>query len=228
MVVAGPPGEIITREIPEWRIVDDSTWFTVQELTTDRRRDVRAPRPAARYPLSGIGRCGSCGGAIGVTRTPAVRIGACLPTRARSTTVAATYPSDCGYLVKGRDPVQLAGHERKRPEEQAVADPGGQVRAGQRVAGGVCRHRGSGAAQVPVLAYKTRAAEGDGRAASTPPRSASGVGEVRLLPVEVRGGSGVEAAVVEIDVATLRLRVSGGTDPGYVASLVGALRKARC
>ena len=76
--------------------------------------------------------------------------------------------------------------------------------------------------------YKTRAAEGDGRAASTPPRSASGVGEVRLLPVEVRGGSGVEAAVVEIDVATLRLRVSGGTDPGYVASLVGALREARC
>jgi hypothetical protein len=29
----------------------------------------QAPTPAARYPLSGIGRCDSCGGAIGVART---------------------------------------------------------------------------------------------------------------------------------------------------------------
>ena len=69
VVVASRADEVIAREIPEWRIVDDSIWFRVQELTTDRRRDVRAPGPAARYPLSGIGRCGSCGGAIGVART---------------------------------------------------------------------------------------------------------------------------------------------------------------
>ena len=69
VVVAANLGEVIAREIPEWRIVDDSIWFRVQELTSDRRRDVRAPGPAARYPLSGIGRCSSCGGAIGVTRT---------------------------------------------------------------------------------------------------------------------------------------------------------------
>jgi site-specific DNA recombinase len=69
VVVAGRLDEVIAREIPEWRIIEDSIWFSVQELTTDRRRDVRAPGPAARYPLSGIGRCGSCGGAIGVART---------------------------------------------------------------------------------------------------------------------------------------------------------------
>jgi len=65
----GRPDEVIAREIPESRIVDESIWFRVQELTTDRRRDVRAPGPAARYPLSGIGRCGSCGGSIDVART---------------------------------------------------------------------------------------------------------------------------------------------------------------
>jgi hypothetical protein len=53
---------VIAREIPEWRIVDDSIWFKVQELTSDRRRDVRAPGPAARCPLSGIGRSGASGG----------------------------------------------------------------------------------------------------------------------------------------------------------------------
>jgi hypothetical protein len=76
--------------------------------------------------------------------------------------------------------------------------------------------------------YKTRAAEADGRGASTPGRSAGDVGEVRLLPVELRRRPGVEAAVVEIDVATLQLRVSGGTDPEYVASLVNALREVQC
>src|SRR3954467_9788822 len=62
--------EVIAREIPDWRIVDDSIWFRVQELTSDRRRDVRAPGPAARYPLSGIGRWGWGGGLIGVAPTP--------------------------------------------------------------------------------------------------------------------------------------------------------------
>jgi hypothetical protein len=77
--------------------------------------------------------------------------------------------------------------------------------------------------------YKIRAATG-GRAAAAPARSriASDGGEVRLLPVELRRGPRVEAAVVEIDVATLRLRISAGTDPRYVASLVGALREVEC
>ena len=69
LTIAAPSDQIITREIPESRIVEDSIWFAAQELTTDRRREVRAPGPAAKYPLSGIGRCATCGGAIGVTRT---------------------------------------------------------------------------------------------------------------------------------------------------------------
>lgn len=79
--------------------------------------------------------------------------------------------------------------------------------------------------------YKVRAGAG-GRAAvkATPvaAQMASDGGQVRLLPVELRRDPGVEAAVVEIDIATLRLRISGGTDPRYVASLVGALREVEC
>jgi site-specific DNA recombinase len=69
LTIAAPPEQIITREIPEWRIIEDSIWFAAQALTTDRRREVRAPGPAAKYPLSGIAKCSTCGGAIGVTRT---------------------------------------------------------------------------------------------------------------------------------------------------------------
>ena len=77
--------------------------------------------------------------------------------------------------------------------------------------------------------YKIRAGAG-ARAAAAPVRSREGSdgGEVRLLPVELRRGPRVEAAAVEIDVATLRLRISSGTDPKYVASLVGALREVEC
>jgi hypothetical protein len=79
--------------------------------------------------------------------------------------------------------------------------------------------------------YKIRAGAGGRAAVKAAPAAAqlaSDGGQVRLLSVELRRGPGVEAAVVEIDVATLRLRISGGTDPRYVASLVGALREARC
>ncbi len=71
------PSEVITVELPEWRIVDDSTWFAVAELfdkrTGERKEKIaagkpapRSKRPAAKYPLSGIATCGVCGGAVGV------------------------------------------------------------------------------------------------------------------------------------------------------------------
>lgn len=69
--VKAEPHELITIELPEWRIVDDATWFAVQERFT-----TRGPRPrsaqahGAKYALSGIGRC-QCGGAIVVTRVRA-------------------------------------------------------------------------------------------------------------------------------------------------------------
>jgi site-specific DNA recombinase len=69
VVTQGKPDQVLTVEVPSWRIVDDVTWFAVQSATTVRRRDVHSPGPAARYPLSGIGRCGFCGGSIGGART---------------------------------------------------------------------------------------------------------------------------------------------------------------
>ena len=50
----------------------------------------------------------------------------------------------------------------------------------------------------------------------------------RLLPVEVVPAAAVTRSEpsIEVDVTTLRLRLVGAADPGYVASLVGALRGA--
>lgn len=63
--VKADPQETIVVEIPEWRIVDDETWFAVHELFTSRGQTPRKPlgRPA-RYALSGIGKCAHCGGSI--------------------------------------------------------------------------------------------------------------------------------------------------------------------
>lgn len=59
-------------EIPEWRIVDDEVWFAVHERFVKQASGDRPPqrkRSSAKYPLTGIARCGVCGGAIGCTRT---------------------------------------------------------------------------------------------------------------------------------------------------------------
>ena len=70
------PSEVLTIDIPEWRIVDDDTWFAVAEMFDERARERKERRaagkpaptvkqPSAKYPLAGIARCGVCGGAIG-------------------------------------------------------------------------------------------------------------------------------------------------------------------
>ena len=69
LTVAAPAKEVLQIEIPEWRIIDDVSWARVQEERRERCRNVNAPGPAARYALSGIGKCGHCGGSIGVTHT---------------------------------------------------------------------------------------------------------------------------------------------------------------
>lgn len=77
--------------------------------------------------------------------------------------------------------------------------------------------------------YKLRAAAG-GRAAtrSRSPVARAALGDLRLLPVELQQAP-ADSPAVEIDIASLRLRVTSGADPRYVASLVGALREtARC
>jgi site-specific DNA recombinase len=67
--VVAPTKDVLQVEMPEWRIVDDVLWARVQEELRGRRRNVNAPGPAARYALSGIGKCAHCGGSIGVTHT---------------------------------------------------------------------------------------------------------------------------------------------------------------
>lgn len=63
--VKADPREVIETEIPEWRIVDDVTWFAVHELFTARVQGVMPTvKSAAKYALTGIGHCASCGGAI--------------------------------------------------------------------------------------------------------------------------------------------------------------------
>lgn len=64
--VEADPGEVITLEVPEWRIVDDTIWSKAQEGFTTRQERPRALHPRAKYPLTGIARCGACDGPIGV------------------------------------------------------------------------------------------------------------------------------------------------------------------
>jgi DNA invertase Pin-like site-specific DNA recombinase len=78
--VKAEPHELVTVECPEWRIVDDETWFAVQS-----RFATRGPQPrsaianGAKYPLSGIARC-QCGGAIVCTRVRVSGGGRCVKT----------------------------------------------------------------------------------------------------------------------------------------------------
>jgi len=63
------PHEMITIELPEWRVVDDATWFAVNERFKTRGPMPRSTRQGgAKYALSGIAKC-QCGGAICVART---------------------------------------------------------------------------------------------------------------------------------------------------------------
>jgi hypothetical protein len=61
------PGKPEEREMSEWRIVDDITWFAVQAKMAERRGDRKAPGPGTKHPLSGVARC-TCGYAITVIR----------------------------------------------------------------------------------------------------------------------------------------------------------------
>lgn len=63
--VNADPREVIETEIPEWRIIDDATWFAVHErFTTRDSTSSGVTKPRAKYALTGVARCGTCGGAI--------------------------------------------------------------------------------------------------------------------------------------------------------------------
>jgi len=73
--IEADPSEVLTIEMPEWRIVSDDTWLAVQKRFNDNkrrapvRRHTKAGGPASKYALSGLARCGECGGAISVANT---------------------------------------------------------------------------------------------------------------------------------------------------------------
>ncbi len=56
-------------EMPRWRIVDEQTWGVVQRRFQEQKHGGHGIGPATKHPLSGIARCGVCGGSIGVVRT---------------------------------------------------------------------------------------------------------------------------------------------------------------
>jgi hypothetical protein len=91
--VKADPREVIETEIPEWRIVDDATWFAVNARFTTREPTSNVQKkPAAKHALTGLGRCVKCGGAIVWQRVRA--FGGALsrrwPTGVRVTATAAT------------------------------------------------------------------------------------------------------------------------------------------
>lgn len=55
--------------IPEWRIIDDALWLAVESRFSKQAPHRAMTRPAAKYALTGIARCGTCGGAIGCAST---------------------------------------------------------------------------------------------------------------------------------------------------------------
>ncbi|MCG8417717.1 MAG: recombinase family protein [Proteobacteria bacterium] len=71
IAVRVPEKEWLRVEMPEWQIIDDDTWEAAQVAMAERNRNTVAPGPAAKYALSGIARCGVCGGSIGARKTRA-------------------------------------------------------------------------------------------------------------------------------------------------------------
>lgn len=70
---AADPAAIMRVEIADWRIIDDAVWFAAQDIAARRgaesTKGKRAPGPAAKHALAGIGKCSECGGSIGVANT---------------------------------------------------------------------------------------------------------------------------------------------------------------
>ncbi|MCE9573511.1 MAG: recombinase family protein [Deltaproteobacteria bacterium] len=67
--VRAEASEVISVEIPEWQIIDDETWARSRELFAPESAARKMTKPAAKYALTGIARCGTCGGAVGCAST---------------------------------------------------------------------------------------------------------------------------------------------------------------
>ncbi len=73
VAVAAPADQVIRREVAEWRIIDEDTWETAQKLMAERAKTAnptgRTGGPQPRHMLTGLARCGVCGGALSVANT---------------------------------------------------------------------------------------------------------------------------------------------------------------
>jgi hypothetical protein len=124
----------------------------------------------------------------------------------------------------------MSRHEEKRRQWQSLVarfERSGKSQAAFTAAAGI------GLPMFRYWLYKLRAAAASSDAPPNPapppaPKGSARSAEVRLLPVQVRHGWAPAEGSIEVDVASLRLRVAGHADPAYVASLVGALREIRC
>lgn len=67
--VRAEASDVITVEIPEWRIVDDETWAKAQAAFEPASLVRRMSKTRAKYALTGIARCASCDGAVGCSAT---------------------------------------------------------------------------------------------------------------------------------------------------------------
>lgn len=66
-----PPAQHRTAEVPALRIVDDATWQAAQTMKTGRSRAGATQSRSPKRPLSGLLRCGCCGGgmaSVGTTK----------------------------------------------------------------------------------------------------------------------------------------------------------------
>ncbi|MDI1437471.1 recombinase family protein [Polyangium sorediatum] len=93
--IARDPSEWIRAEAPQLRIVDDEAWFAVQARaqTQEHRESRRGAGRPARHLLSGLARCGQCGGPMTVTNGKrsyeTVKVYGCAYSRDRGKTVCA-------------------------------------------------------------------------------------------------------------------------------------------
>jgi site-specific DNA recombinase len=65
--VKAAPDEVIVVDLPEWRIVDDTTWFAVAARFETRERSP-SKKGHVKYALAGLGTCAGCGASIVGTR----------------------------------------------------------------------------------------------------------------------------------------------------------------
>ncbi|MDP3767068.1 MAG: recombinase family protein, partial [Dehalococcoidia bacterium] len=106
------PEEIMVVEMPQWRIVDDITWYAVQAQFQAREKGPQMTAPATKYALSGIARCAECGGAVGAAARTIVSEGG---VRSRLPAYACI-----GHRTKGSCSVSVA--QRIDEVDGAVAD----------------------------------------------------------------------------------------------------------